>query len=173
VEEALKIRFANRADLPAIVEIYNQAIKSRCSTGDVEEYTIEQRIEWFEKYDPDQYPIYVAELAGEVVGYCTLSPYRPGRKAMSRIAEVSYYLDNSFHGIGIGTALLKFVLSDCARIGKESLLAILLDINPQSIKILKKFNFKQWGHYPDIIEIDGKRCGQLIYGLKIGHSSSS
>ncbi len=48
MERKLKIRFANISDLPSIVDIYNQAIRSRCSTGDVEEFAVDQRIGWFE-----------------------------------------------------------------------------------------------------------------------------
>jgi len=167
MKKEIIIRFANIADLPFIVDIYNQAIRSRCATGDMEESNVNDRIEWFEKFDNNKYPLYIAEIENRVIGYCTLSPYRPGRKAMSYVAEISYYLDYSFHGNGIGTALLKYVISDCNRIGKKSLLAILLDINSPTIGLLEKFNFKKWGHFPEIIDIDGKKCGHLIYGLKI------
>jgi len=166
-EKKIRIRFANISDLPLLVDIYNQAVRSMCATGDIEEFSVENRVKWLEKFDNNEYPIYITEIGNRVVGYCTLSPYRPGRKAMATVAEISFYLDYSFHGKGIGTALLKHVISDCDRIGKQSLLAILLDINSRSIGLLEKFNFKKWGHFPDIIDIDGKKCGQLIYGLKI------
>lgn len=166
-EKELTIRFADITDLSSITDIYNQAIRTKCATGDIEEFSVDDRTEWFEKFDNNKYPLYIAEIANKVVGYCTLSPYRPGRKAMSSVAEISYYLDYSFHGKGIGTALLKYVIEDCDRIGKESLLAILLDINTQSVGILEKFNFTKWGHFPDIIDIDREKCGHLIYGLKI------
>jgi len=167
MKKELIIRFANITDLPFITDIYNQAIRSKCATGDMEEFGVVDRIEWFEKFDNNKYPLYIAEIKNRVVGYCTLSAYRPGRKAMSTVAEISYYLDYSFHGRGIGTSLLKYVIADCDRIGKKSLLAILIDINSPTIGLLKKFNFKKWGHFPDIIEIDGKKYGHLIYGLKI------
>lgn len=167
MEKEITIRFAKFSDLPFIVAIYNQAIRTKCATGDLEEFSVNDRVTWFEKYDKNEYPLYIAEIANKVVGYCTLSPYRPGRKAMSATAEISYYIDYAVHGSGIGTALLKHVISDCERIGKESLLAILLDINSQSVGILEKFKFEKWGHLPDIINIDGEKCGHLIYGLKI------
>lgn len=110
------IRFAHHTDFPTLVDIYNQAIRAGNATGDTEEYQVEDRIKWLEKYDKDSYPIYVAELQNRVVGYCTLSPYRPGRKAMSGVAEVSYYLDYDFHGKGIGSALLQHAIADCPRI---------------------------------------------------------
>ncbi len=163
----LTIRFADITDLPAIVDIYNQAIRSRCATGDLDKFDVEDRREWFGKYDSEHYPLYVAQIGKKVVGYCTLSPYRPGRRAMAKVAEISYYLDYSFHKMGIGTALLNHAISDCGRIDKETLLAILLDVNTQSIGILEKFGFEKWGHYPGIIDLEGKVCGHLVYGLKM------
>ncbi len=150
-----------------MVNIYNQAIRAKNATGDTEEFNVEDRVKWFEKYDENEYPLYVVEDDGKVVGYCSLSPYREGRKAMASIAEISYYLDFSTHGKGIGAALLKYVIADCNRIGKKCLLAIILDINLQSVGILEKFNFVKWGHFPDVININGKKCSQLIYGLKL------
>jgi len=166
MKKELIIRFSKTTDLPFIVEIYNQAIRSGNATGDTVEFNVDNRTEWFEKFDNRTYPIYIAEMENRVVGFCILSPYRPGREAMLSIAEISYYLDYSFHNKGIGTALLNHVISDCIRIRKESLLAILLDINYQSIRFLEKMNFKKWGHFPNIIHINGKKCGQLVYGLK-------
>ena len=162
-----KIRFATSKDLPSIVKIYNQAIKTNTATGDTQEFKAEDREDWFRKFNKDTFPIYVVETENKVVGYCALSPYRSGRKAMHTVAEISYYIDYSFHGKGIGTAVLKHAIEDCKRIGIESLLAILLDVNTQSVEILKKFKFVKWGHFPDIINLEGKSCGQLIYGLKL------
>ena len=166
----IKIRFSKSNDLPFIVDIYNQAIRSNSATGDLTEFSIEQRLDWFNKFDNEVYPIYIAEIENKVVGYCTISPYRPNREAMSSVAEISYYIDYSYHNQGVGFKMLEYVISDCNRIGKENLLAILLDINYKSVRILEKFNFKQWGHLPDIINIKGKKCGHLIYGLKINKS---
>ena len=167
MKKELTIRFSEITDLPFIVGIYNQAISSKSATGDLNELNVQDRIEWFNKFDNNEYPLYVAEIDNIIVGYCSLSPYRKGRKAMSSVAEISYYLDYSFHGKGVGTILLNYVISDCNRIGKENLLAILLDINSPSIGLLEKLNFKKWGHFPDIININGKKCGHFIYGLKI------
>ncbi len=120
MKQNLIIRFANILDLPAIVYIYNQAIRTKCATGDLNEFMVDERKEWFDKFDINKYPIYVVEIAGKIVGYCTLSPYRPNRKAMQNVAEISYYLDYSFHSKGIGTKLLKHVIADCNRINLKS-----------------------------------------------------
>ncbi len=173
MKQNILIRIGTINDLTSIVDIYNQAIKSRCATGDMDEFTVEERIDWFKKFDPASFPIYVAELDKKVVGYCTISPYRSGRRAMETIAEISYYLDYAYHGNGIGTALINHAISDCKRIGKKSLLAILLDINFLSIGLLEKLKFKKWGHFPEIVEMNGLKCGQLIYGLKLSNANES
>lgn len=161
------IRIATIEDLPSIVTIYNQAIRSKCATGDTKEFQVHERIGWFNKFNANNHPLYIVEINNAIVGYCSISPYRPGRKAMSRVAEISYYVDYNYHKKGIGTQLLKYVIEDCSRIGKDHLLAFLLDINISTIKILNSFNFKQLGHMPNIIQFEDKKCGHFIYGLNL------
>src|SRR6266545_4033830 len=48
----LRIRDATEADLPAIVDIYNQSIPAGWSTADTQPITVTDRVEWFRKYDP-------------------------------------------------------------------------------------------------------------------------
>lgn len=162
-----EIRLANINDLQLIVGIYNQAIRSKSATGDMDEFSVEERVDWFNSFNSTNYPIYVAEFNGSVIGYVTISPYRKGRRAMSKIAEISFFVDYSYHGLGIGSVLISHAISDCGRIGKETLLAILLDINDNSVHLLKKFKFEEWDYLPNIINFDGVKCGQLIYGINL------
>ncbi len=162
------IRFATIDDLPMIVEIYNQAIRSKSATGDTDEFSVKEKVEWFNKFSDNEYPIYVTEVENKIVGYATLSPYRKGRKAMNKIAEISFYLEYSYHGLGIGSALVNHAILDCTRINKETLIAVLLDINTNSVTLLKKLGFKEWGHFPNIINLETVKCGQFVYGLNLG-----
>jgi len=161
----VKIRFAENKDLPAIVDIYNQAIQSRCATGDMDEFTVVVRVEWFSQHSPESYPVYVAELDNVILGFGSLSPYRPGRRAMDKVAEISFFLDYKHHRKGIGSVLLKHMIEDCCRLGIDSLVAILLNINEASIALLKKHGFEQWGLMPGIIQFENKVCDHLYYGL--------
>ena len=58
------VRDATEADLPAIVDIYNQSIPGAWSTADTTPVTVADRIEWFRKHDPARRPLWVAELDG-------------------------------------------------------------------------------------------------------------
>ncbi len=167
MKKDIKIRPALFEDLTSIVNISNQAIRSRRATGNLWEFSVRERVDWFNKHNQDTFPIYVAEYKGEVVGYVNLSEYRPGREAMARIAEVSFFLEDEFKRMGIGSALLEHVIKDCPRIGKSTLMAFVLEVNHESINMLTKYGFKEWGRLPGTIHIDDKIHDHIIYGLKL------
>ncbi len=163
----LRIRPAQSGDLPRIVEIYNHAVVQKGATADLTPLSVEDRRQWFAEHESGMYPIWTALTGETVVGWCSLSPYRPGRMALRRTAEISYYVHRDYRGKGVGSALIAHAITQCAPLDITSLFALLLDINIASIKILEKFGFVRWGHMPDIAEIDGTRCGHLIYGRSV------
>jgi len=165
-----KTRIAAEDDLPAITEIYNQAVALRSATADLAPVSVENRKAWLARHDPGQYPVFVAEDEGTVTGWCSLSPYRPGRMALRHTAEISYYIHEDFRGLGVGSRLISDVIDRCPALGIKVLFAILLDINTTSVGILEKFGFEQWGHLPNVASFDGKECGHLYYGRRLGSS---
>ena len=163
----LILRNALESDLPGIVAIYNQAIRERFCTGDTEPVTVEGRRDWFGQHSAGIYPIYVAEEGSALLGWCSLSPYRPGRGALRTTAEISYYIDTPHRGKGIGSQLVKHALSEAPGLNFTHLLAILMDVNKPSIRLLEKFGFQQWGFLPGVARFGSSVCGQLIYGREI------
>ncbi len=161
------IRLAAKTDLAAIVDIYNQAVSLKFATADISSVTLESRQSWFKDHAPEHYPIYVAEYNESVVGWCSLSPYRPGRMALRHTAEISYYIDKRHRGIGVATSLISRAIDNCPRLGLKTLFAIILDKNQSSTKILRKFGFQQWGHMPNIADFDGEECGHLYFGIRL------
>ena len=161
------IRLAQPDDLPAIVEIYNQSIPSKQSTGDTEPVHVEDRLAWFREHRPEQHPIFVAEIDGQVAGWCSLSAYRPGRAALRFTAEISYYIASAHHGRGLGTALIERALAACPALGIRHLFAIVLESNQASIRLLQKTGFERWGYLPRVADFDGKEVGHLYYGRHV------
>jgi phosphinothricin acetyltransferase len=163
----ISIRLVEKADLNAINEIYNQAVRSKYQTAETEETSLLYRQGWYEEHPCDFYPVYVAEVEGEVVGWVSLSEYRKDRKALRYTSEVSFYIREDRQGHGIGTALLAFIITRAREIGLKTLIAILLEPNKPSINLLKKFNFQIWGDMPKVAEFDGIECNHQFYGLRI------
>ena len=161
------IRVAAEDDLPAITAIYNQAIALQSATADTAPVTLESRKLWLEEHPPDRYPVFVAAIDDRVVGYCSLSAYRPGRMALRHTAEISYYVDENFRQQRVGSELIAHAIEQSPGLDIKTLFAILLDINAGSTRILKKFGFEQWGHLPGVAEFDGRECGHLYYGRRV------
>lgn len=158
------IRIAQTNDLPIIVDIYNQSIPSKQSTGDTQPLRVEDRTAWFAEHRPEEHPIFVADMDGSVVGWCSLSAYRPGRAALRFTSEISYYISYAYHRQGIATAIVEHVLAACPALGIKHVFAIVLEGNQASLKLLRKMGFEQWGYLPRVAEFDGKEVGHVYYG---------
>ena len=158
------IRLAQIDDLPVIVDIYNQAIPSKRSTGDTQPVRVTDRVTWFGEHLPDEHPIFVTEVEGQVAGWCSLSAYRPGRAALRFTAEISYYIALTYHRQGIATALVKHAIAACPSLQIRHLFAIVLEGNQASLRLLEKMGFEQWGHLPRVADFDGKEVGHLYFG---------
>lgn len=162
-----QIRIAIQDDVPAITEIYNQAVHMKSATADMAHISIENRRKWLEHHTPVKYPVFVDAHQGTVRGYCSLSPYRPGRMALRYTAEISYYIHENYRRQGIGFRLVSNAVKQCPRLRVKTLFAIILDINAGSVKLLEKCGFEKWGHMPDVADFDGKECGHYYYGLRV------
>ena len=81
------IRPAKKTDWQCIIDIYNQAVLEVGKTADTESVTINERKDWLELHLNSKYPILLAELNSQIVGWCSLSPHRPGRKALWSLCQ--------------------------------------------------------------------------------------
>ncbi len=163
----VQIRGAQLNDLDQIVRIYNQAVEAGEKTADLEPVTVKQRLEWLAAHPSDRYPVYVATIAERILGFLSVSPYRPGRAALQFTAEVSYYVDSAYHGNGIATKLLSGAIADAPRLGLRTYFAVVLETNKASIRLLKQFGFTEWGYLPDVADFNGREVGQRYYGLRV------
>ncbi|NNC85209.1 MAG: N-acetyltransferase [Bacteroidia bacterium] len=163
----MNIRLALESDIVSINEIYNQSILTGYSTCDTEPIPISERVEWFKNHNPKTHPILVADIDGIIVGWISLSEYRPGRSALAQTVEVSYFIDKNFQNKGIGSQLMDRIIKEAKEIGHKNVFAILLENNERSIALLKNFEFKQWAHLPEVAVLNGSKVGQVYYGLTI------
>lgn len=161
------IRHAKDSDLDAIVTIYNQAVLRKFATADLDPVRVDDRRNWFHAHSSTGFPIFVFEQNDRIVGWCSVDPYRSGRRALARTGEIAYYVDYDFHRHGIATKLVEYMLERVAQLGKRILFAIVLESNKPSISLLKKFGFEKWGHLPHVADIDGKLISHVYYGKKL------
>jgi phosphinothricin acetyltransferase len=162
----MTIRQAQLNDLDSIIAIYNQAIRNR-QTGDITELTIQDRKSWFDDHDDINFPIFVYEDGDSVLGWLSLSRYRPGREAFAHVAEISYYIDEHQTGKGIGKRLMEHCIEYLKDKEVSILIAIILGSNTNSIAFTKNSGFELWAVLPEVAEIDGKAIDHVYMGKKL------
>ena len=161
------IRDATREDLPAIIAIYNESIAKGRSTADTVPISVEDRWEWFGRFDAAKRPIWVVELEGEIVACIYLSWFYGGRPAYDKTAEISTYIASRHQKRGLGTYLKRKMIEACPRLGVENLISMYFDHNEATQRLNDKLGFQVVGHLPDIAEIRGHKCGLKIAVLRI------
>lgn len=162
----MNIRFAQRQDLEQINSIYNQAVASK-QTAHTIGLTTEEREKWFKAHSADSYPVIVYENENKITGWLSFSPYREGRQALRKTAEISFYVDQDFRRKGIGTSLLETAKRLALDYSFNTLFGIILETNLASIYLMQKCGFKQWGFLPGVAQFGGVTCGHLYFGLKL------
>ena len=71
----ISIRVAEQADLPALLQIYNEEVLHGTATFDLHPKTLAERQVWFDQHNQDNHPLLTAELDGTIAGYASLSAY--------------------------------------------------------------------------------------------------
>jgi phosphinothricin acetyltransferase len=163
----LRVRDATEADLPAIVDVYNQSIPAGWSTADTRPVAVADRVEWFRKFDPARRPIWVAEVDGRVVATAYLTSFYGGRPAYDATAEVSTYVATAYHRRGIGRRLKEFIIGECPRLGVTTLLSMHFDHNEATRRINESLGFQRLGHLTEIAVVQGHKRGLVIWALRI------
>lgn len=164
--QTFNIRESRLDDLPSILQIYNAVIEEGSFTADLKSYTLEEKREWFLSLQSTQ-NIFTLTTDSIIVGYFYFSPWRSGRQALDKVAEISFYISREYRGQGLGKTIMTEALVLAEKKGLKYLLAILLDTNKASIGLLKKFSFEICGHLPEIARLTNRTCGQYIMLKKL------
>ena len=125
----MKVRPAERDDLPQILEIYNEAVLNTTASYDYEPRTLEHRIAWYEEHLKNNYPIFVAQslaAQGRVVGWSALNPFHT-RMGYRFTTENSVYVAPQAQRRGVGRALLDALILETERRGFRQMIAIIGD----------------------------------------------
>lgn len=144
----IHVRDAVLGDLPAMLDIYNDAIRNLTATFDLEEQNLDERKTWFAKYD-DKYPLVIAELDGCVVGYCCLNPFRD-KPAYAHSTELSVYIAPNYRGRKIGSRLMTEILQRAEQLGYHTVIGGVAGGNLVSMKLHEKFGFTYVGCFKEV-----------------------
>ena len=166
------IRDAVESDLPAIVEIYNATVPTRMVTAELEPTTVEARLPWFREHSPEQYPFWVAESGGRVIGWLDFKKFL-SRCAYRGTAEISVYVDKKSRRRGVAQRLLEQAIARAPSLRITALVGLIFGHNEPSLKLFDRLGFERWGFLPGIARLDGVQRDLVMVGLHCGKRSSS
>jgi phosphinothricin acetyltransferase len=143
------IRQAKLSDAVAVTAIYNAEGVATTASYDLEPVSVADREAYIAEHLSVGLPFYVAECAGEVVGYACYGEFRvkPGYRYS---AEHSVYVARSYQGRGVGKALLAQLLADARIAGLHVMVGVIDAANTASVAFHASFGFQAAGVWPEI-----------------------
>ena len=143
------IRPLQPGDLESVTEIYNEVLTHSTAVFRETLTTVEERTEWWNTLREKGYPILVADEAGRVLGFASLADFRPWPGYRFTV-EGTIHLRPDARGQGIGTSLLKELISKARGLGKHILIAGVDADNAASLRLLAKAGFEQTAHMREV-----------------------
>jgi L-amino acid N-acyltransferase len=143
------VRDAVELDLPAILAIHNDAIRTTTAIWDEHEVDLEERRSWLVARQSAGLPVLVAEVDGAVAGYASYGPWRV-KTGYRFTVEDSIYVHPDRRGQGLAGALLPALLDRASAGDVHSIVAGIEASNAVSIALHEKLGFRQVALLPQV-----------------------
>lgn len=148
-EEIISIRDATLDDLAGILEIYNHAIIHTTSVYSEHPHTLDMRITWYNDRISNGFPVIVAELNGQVVGFGTYGHFRVW-PCYRYTVEHSVYVHIDHRGKGVSKLLLQSLIDNAREKKLHAMIAGIDAENPVSCKLHQSFGFTEVAHFKEV-----------------------
>ncbi len=145
----MKIRLAERTDVPAMREIFNEVLRNSNSIYRENEVTIDDRYAWFDEKIEHGFPIFGAYEGDQLVGYAGYGSWRSAQ-GYRKSVELTIYVDQKFRGSGIGSELMKTIIKQAKTDGHHVMIGAIDSDNQQSINFHKRFGFIETARMPEV-----------------------
>ena len=145
----MKIRLAERTDVPAMREIFNEVLRNSNSIYREEEVTLEERYAWFDEKLEHGFPIFGAYEEDQLVGYAGYGAWRAAQ-GYRKSVELTIYVDQKRRGKGIGSKLMQTIIEHAKADGYHVMIGAIDAANQQSIEFHKRFGFVEVARMPEV-----------------------
>ncbi|HTW09024.1 MAG TPA: GNAT family N-acetyltransferase [Acidimicrobiales bacterium] len=148
---------AGAAHAEGIREIYNRAVETSTSTFDMTPRSLPDQLEWIAEHSGAYPAVAAVDQEGNVVGFGSLSPYRP-RPAYSTTIENSVYVHEEHQRQGVGRAILLELLRLAAAHGFHAVIARISGGNEASVALHEACGFEMIGVEHEV----GRKFGRWL-----------
>jgi phosphinothricin acetyltransferase len=138
------IRAATEDDLPAILDIYNDAVAHTTAIWNETPVDLENRRAWLRARLAGGFPVIVVEHDRRVAGYGSFGDFRPFEGYRVSV-EHSLYVAPTVRGRGLGKSLLAALIDEASALGKRAMIGGIDGVNDASLALHRKFGFAEVG----------------------------
>ena len=145
----ITIRDAAEADLPGIMDIYNDAVANTTAIWNEAVVDLENRKAWFTARRERGFPVLVAVRGRQVLGYASYGDWR-AFDGYRHTVEHSVYVQKDARGTGTGKRLLKALIDRASFNGIHVMIAGIEAENAASIRLHEKLGFRVVGRFSEV-----------------------
>ncbi len=143
------IRDAVGADLPAILEITNDAIRSGTALWTITPLSLQARADWMAARLEAGFPVLVADRAGDVLGFASYGTFRPF-EGYGQTVEHSLYVGARARRQGVGRDLLEALIAHARQAGRHVMIGGVEASNAASIALHERAGFTRAAVLPQV-----------------------
>jgi phosphinothricin acetyltransferase len=148
----MRIRDATKADLQAILAIYNDVVTNTTAIYDERPSTLGERQTWFDSRLRHGLPVLAAELEGEVVGFSSFGEWR-SRWGYRYTVEHSVHVRADCRGRGSGRALIEALFPRAAGLGMHMMMGHIDTAATASLRLHEKLGFTAVGTFREVAKL--------------------
>lgn len=164
---SIEVRNAEEADLPAMLEIYNQVIATTTAVFSETPVTLENRREWRTARLTAGHAVLVAVDGLEVIGFGALGPFRKG-DSYRAVVEDSVHVRADRRGAGVGSAVLRELIRRAEAARRRDMIAGVDAANAGSVRLHEKHGFARAAGLPGLAEKWGRPLDLLFLRKRLG-----
>lgn len=143
------IREAETDDLPALLAIYNDAVRNTTAIWNEKEVDLAERQHWLQARQLRGFPVLVLTRTNEPLAYASYGDFRPFEGYRNTV-ENSIYVRDDQRGKGLGHALLPALLQHARDKGLHRMVAGIEADNAASIALHQAHGFEVSGILPEV-----------------------
>ena len=162
------IRRAERSDVPAMREIFNEVLRNSNSIYREEEVDLAERYAWFDEKIEHGYPLFGAYESDKLIGYAGYGSWRAAQ-GYRKTVELTIYVDNNHRGTGVGSLLMQTIIDQAKLDGYHVMLGAIDAENKGSIEFHKRFGFIETARMPEVALKNGQWLNLVFMQLNLAN----
>jgi phosphinothricin acetyltransferase len=160
------IRPAALKDIAGITDIYNDVIATTNAIYREGAVDISERTAWFEDKIAHGYPVIVAEVDSQIVGYGVFGSFRFGEGYVHTV-EHSVHVADTHRGQGLGKKLLEHLIKLAQDQNRKIMVAAIDSTNIASINLHAGYGFIETARMSHVAQKHGQLLNLVLMQLEL------